>query len=349
MVEKGQYVKLTVDPSHKLAPSYPIGYRDAFIYIGKGIVGDDLLFVTLSDHLAPRLIPADAILNVELFENNYYDKRVKDSGIVDEGSDEKFKHWLTCLENKDSHVPRDLYYTENRLAFKLFSLEQFKLYFSGDTCKRKMLAYILERGLSADNLDKFYGHHECIARCIRNLKPETEHDLELFIDFTNKALKKDKRATGLTNQESSYFYRLDNAIENGADYNDYPRSKVKPALMKRMWDSHYCMENQVRVFASLLRSDLDVEDVLYLVAHAKHTLCELTVHQLYSLLESFTNLAETLKLLALISKYNATGYKNKYLGEMNLESVTKAYDLLLESRKPKVDLTKKVDANSLFN
>jgi hypothetical protein len=114
MVEKGQYVKLTVDPSHKLAPSYPIGYRDAFIYIGKGIVGDDLLFVTLSDHLAPRLIPADAILNVELFENNYYDKRVKDSGIVDEGSEDKFKHWLTCLEHKDSHVPRDLYYTENR-------------------------------------------------------------------------------------------------------------------------------------------------------------------------------------------------------------------------------------------
>lgn len=342
MVVKGQYVKLTLEESYKHS------YKDSYVYIGKDVIDERLLFVTLDDYLDFKLIPASAILNAEVFTNSYYDKRVEESGIVDDGSEEKFKHWISCLAAKEPEAPSSLYYYENRLAFKHFSLEDFKLYFCGDSCKRKMLAHIMKNGLSADNLDKFLGHHESISRCIRGLNPKTEQELATFITFTNKQLKVDKRVKGLSSQDNSYFFRLSNALDKGADYNDYPRSRVKPALMKKMWDSSYSSEEQVPAFASLLRSELSVEDIYTLINHVEGTLCELQEDQLKTLLDSYTTVDEALKLLRAIEKYNNLIYKQIYQGELTLDAVTNAIEEELESRRPKVDLTKKVDAASLF-
>lgn len=342
MVVKGQYVKLTLEESYKHS------YKENYVYIGKDIIDERLLFVILDESLAFKLIPASAILNAEVFTNSYYDKIVIESGIVDEGSEEKFKHWLSCLAAKEPEAPSSLYNYENRLAFKHFSLEDFKLYFCGDYCKRNMLAHIMKNGLSADNLDKFLGYHGSISRCIRGLNPKSEQELADFIAFTNKQLKTDKRVKGLSSQDNSYFYRLSNALDKGADYNDYPRSRVKPALMKKMWESSYCYKEQVPAFASLLRSNLSVEDIYTLINHVEGTLCELPEDQLKTLLDSYTTVEEALKLLRAIEKHNNLIYKKIYQGELTLDALTKAIEEELESRRPKVDLTKKVDANSLF-
>lgn len=343
MVVKGQYVKLTLDDSYN-------DHRNSFVYIGKDIIDERLLFVTLDEHLDFKLIHASSILNAEVFVNDAYDKRVNDSGIIDAGSEDKFKHWLTCLAEKGSgsNAPRSLYYYENKLAFKHFSLEDFKLYFCDDPCKRNMLAHIMGSGLSADNLDKFLGHSEALAWCIRGLKPKSEQELNDFINFTNTALKKDKREKGLSSQDNSYFYRLSNAIDNGADYNDYPRTRVKPAVMKEMWDSSCSYKEQVPAYACLLRSELDIEDIYTLIKQVNYTLCKLPENQLKELIDSYTTVANALKLIRAIEKYNDLRYKQIYQGELTLDAVTKAIEEELESRRPKVDLTKKVDANSLF-
>lgn len=85
-----------------------------------------------------------------------------------------------------------------------------------------------------------------------------------------------------------------------------------------MWDSHYCIENQVRVFASLLRSDLNVEDnKMYLIAMQKTHCVKLIIGSIKFTFRVITNIDETLKLLDNISKYNEARYQNQYLGEMS--------------------------------
>ena len=145
----------------------------------------------------------------------------------------------------------------------------------------------------------------------------------------------------------SYFYRLANVIACGADYNDYPRSKIKPALMKCMWDSSQSPET-FNIYLKLLNSELEINDVYTILNNFYITIFKLTEEQLNVLLTMSDNIEEVTDILASISKYNYNSYHKPYKGEFNLEIVTKSFEELLASKEKKEDLSTLISADDLF-
>lgn len=341
MIENGQRVRITYKEGEHTRTV-------CFIYICKIIDDTKLLFVTLNDYFTMEAFSPDEILDIELLSNQSYIEDVESSGILDEGSIEKFRYWYL---NKDKFPfsPRDLYYSENKVAFKHFTFEEFKEYFVTGSEKGKVLAFILKFGLSSDHLDSLMGYDESIAWCIKALKPRTEKELSKFIDFVNLNLKKDKREKGLSAQDSAYFYRLSYAIKEGANYNDYPKSKVKPALMKHMWGSSHSKDKLVALYSKLLRSDLDSNTIYVLVKEYEWILSNLTDKQLTLIIEKALLDSESiLEVLRKVKHYNKLSFRNTYNGEFTLDCINKHIEMLKERMNPKEVIKKKVDA-SMFS